>query len=159
MLGDAIAHAITHRSQRPVRGGLLPHGQVLERELARGNLDVRAWFKMYVPNICQELSLGSPDAPHVEQQVLHEVKRLAARKHIAGDSHRWFADSDSAAFNMRFRHCRMLVCDLVVIVQNCSPYKISVSFDDTVADLFHKFGQGMLVACGILREELMWKVG
>ena len=53
----------------------------------------------------------------------------------------------------------MLVCDLVVIVQNCSPYKISVSFDDTVADLFHKFGQGMLVACGILREELMWKVG
>ena len=52
----------------------------------------------------------------------------------------------------------MMLCDLVVIVQNCSPYKITVNFDDTAGDLFQKLGQSMLVACGILRDELMWKV-
>ena len=48
--------------------------------------------------------------------------------------------------------------DLVVIVQSCSPYKLDVYFDDNLADLFRKMGQSMLVACGILRDELMWKV-
>lgn len=41
--------------------------QALERDLAKGDQGVQKWFQMYVPNICDDLSLGAPDTPHAQQ--------------------------------------------------------------------------------------------
>ena len=41
--------------------------QALERDLAKGDRGVKKWFQMYVPNICDDLSLGAPDTPHAQQ--------------------------------------------------------------------------------------------
>ena len=41
--------------------------QALERDLAKGDRAVQEWFQMYVPNICADLNLGAPDAPHAQQ--------------------------------------------------------------------------------------------
>ena len=84
--------------------------------------------------------------------------KLAKHKHLDGKSTRWFADYDTAAFNGRYRTARMALVDLVAILQSSSPYNRTINFDLNLAELFNQFEQSMVVACVILRDELMWQV-
>ena len=52
----------------------------------------------------------------------------------------------------------MVLVDLVAIMQRCAPYRMPVNFDENLADLFRSLGQSMVVACSILRDDLMWQV-
>ena len=83
---------------------------------------------------------------------------MAKRRHRTGHKTRWFADSDAAAFNLKHRHTRMVLVDLVAIMQRCAPYGMLVNFDENLGDLFRSLGQSMVVACSVLRDDLMWQV-
>ena len=86
------------------------------------------------------------------------LKRLANHKGEDGSSIRWFAEYDASVQALRHRHCRMLLADLVVILQGASPYNSNVDFNDDLSEVFQKSGQSMQAACHVLRDESLFQV-
>ena len=84
---------------------------------------------------------------------LSKVKEFAQRKGLDGAGARWFRGFDNAKFNIKFRHARMMLCDLAMILQHASPYGFTVDPNDRVDDIFAKCGQSMAAACYILRDQ------
>ena len=85
-----------------------------------------------------------------------------ALRHLAyqgedGSSIRWFAEYDASVQALRHRHARMLLADLVVIMQGASPFNAAVDFTDDLAEVFRKSGQSMQAACHVLRDESLFQ--
>jgi hypothetical protein len=131
--------------------------EALRAELQSGNAEVRAFFGLYLPGICADLGLTSPELPHTEAAVLAALRRLAYHKGEDGSSIRWFAEYDASALALRYRHSRMLLADLVVIMQGCSPFNPALDFTDDLSAVFCKAGQSMQAACHVLRDESLFQ--
>lgn len=89
---------------------------------------------------------------------LDALRQLALHKGVNGKTIRWFAEYDSSTRALRERHCRMLLADLAVVMQNASPFHPPVAFKDNVADVLRKSGQSMLAASHILRDGRLFQV-
>jgi hypothetical protein len=86
------------------------------------------------------------------------LRRLAHHKGEDGSSIRWFAEYDASVQALRHRHSRMLLADLVVIMQGASPFNAEVDFADDLSEVFRKSGQSMQAACHVLRDESLFQV-
>jgi hypothetical protein len=86
------------------------------------------------------------------------LRRLAHHKGEDGASIRWFAEYDASVQALRHRHSRMLLADLVVIMQGASPFNAAVDFGDDLSEVFRKAGQSMQAACHVLRDESLFQV-
>jgi hypothetical protein len=89
---------------------------------------------------------------------LTALRRLAYHKGEDGSSIRWFAEYDASAMALRHRHSRMLLADLVVIMQGAVPFNPAVDFADDLSTVFQKAGQSMQAACHVLRDESLFQV-
>jgi hypothetical protein len=85
------------------------------------------------------------------------LRRLAYHKGEDGSSIRWFAEYDSSVQALRHRHSRMLLADLVIIMQGASPFNAAVDFADDLSEVFRKSGQSMQAACHVLRDESLFQ--
>jgi hypothetical protein len=85
------------------------------------------------------------------------LRRLAYHKGEDGSSIRWFAEYDSSVQALRHRHSRMLLADLVVIMQGASPFNAAVNFTDDLSEVFRKSGQSMQAACHVLRDDSLFQ--
>ena len=83
---------------------------------------------------------------------------MASIKGSGSKSFRWFSEYDAADDMVSERHCRMPLCDLVVISHGGSPCSLHAGFYETVGDAFQNLKQNMVVASAILREGYMFKV-
>ena len=55
---------------------------------------------------------------------------------------------------------RMLLVDITLIAQNCSPYglAVAVDFEDNLNQVFQKTGQSLVAAAHICRDQRMFSV-
>lgn len=55
---------------------------------------------------------------------------------------------------------RMLLVDITLITQNCSPYEMehAVNFEDNLSEVFKKTGQSLIAAAHICRDQRMFSV-
>ena len=85
---------------------------------------------------------------------------MARRKGDSGSSERWLSAFDSATACAKGRHLRMLLVDITLILQNCSPFGLAhaVDFNDNLNTVFQKTGQSLVAAAHILRDERMFAV-
>ena len=88
---------------------------------------------------------------------LAQVKKFAMSKGIDGEP-RWMRGFDMSKRNIRFRHTRMMLSDLALILQNTSPYGHLVDPNDTLDDVFAKCGQSLAACSYILRCHRMFQV-
>jgi hypothetical protein len=88
---------------------------------------------------------------------LAALRRLAYHKGEDGSSIRWFAEYDASALALRHRHSRMLLADLVVIMQGAVPFNPALDFTDDLSTVFQKAGQSMQAACHVLRDESLFQ--
>jgi hypothetical protein len=89
---------------------------------------------------------------------LATLKQLAGNKGKGSNTARWFSEYDSSVRALQERHCRMLLSDLVLIMQNASPYNPPLDFHDNMADVMSKSGQSMMAASHVLRDDRLFQV-
>jgi hypothetical protein len=89
---------------------------------------------------------------------LATLRQLARNKGKGSKSSRWFSEYDSSVRALEERHCRMLLSDLVLIMQGASPYNPPLDFHDNMADVIHKSGQSMMAASHVLRDDYLFQV-
>ena len=94
---------------------------------------------------------------HSSGKRLRHVGGFAARRGTDGGV-RWFAGYDTAKFNCKNRHTRMLLCDLVITLQNATPFTPNVDPNDSLEAVFAKTGQSVAAASHILRDERLFQV-
>ena len=91
---------------------------------------------------------------------MQRLQGMARRKGGSGKSERWMSSFDASTAVAAGRHLRMLLVDIALVVQHCSPFGLAagIGFDDDLNTVFQKTGQSMKAAAHILRDERMIRV-
>ena len=88
------------------------------------------------------------------------IRKISRTKGIFGNSARWVAAYDCGEHLYKYRHVRMFIADVTVLLQNGSPFTADIKFADSLSDIFAKEGgQSLRVPGHICRDETMFQVG
>ena len=114
----------------------------------------------YASQIAMQMGLPAPVGRAGVRRILRVVGRHVRKKGIDGKSIRWMNGFDTASCALRQRHLRLFLYSLAVVVQSCNPFVFrNIDFGDSLSEIFIKSPQGLLAACRVLNDDVLFKVG
>ena len=132
--------------------------QKLERGLQQGHPNLQNFLEARASDIAAELGWPPPRNDDDLMRVLKHVLAFAKRKGPKGEQKRWMSAFDATAGNVKCRHTRMALFDLLSMSLSSSPHRVdNVDFTDDMDTVWKKTKHSIKAACHILRDDKLFQ--
>ena len=129
--------------------------QVFLKKFDNGDEVMKNLLDSYMGRMCKDLQISAVSS---QGDILLRLEKLSERKGPQGEQMRWMSAYDASDFNTEYRHCRMFLIDLALMLENGRPYLVrGIDCMDTLEDVFRKEGNSLAAACHVLRDDRLWQ--
>ena len=126
--------------------------------IQHGHANCQNFLEARASDIAAELGWPPPRNDDDLMRVLKHILAFAKRVGPEGAQKRWMSAFDAAEQNVKSRHTRMALLDLLSMSLSSSPHRVDdVNFSDDFDTVWKKTKNSIKAACHILRDDKLFQ--